>query len=180
LDKPVVEAADSTATLTFPKVPDATFYEVSVYKYVNEVPVLFSVYTMDADGNIITGLRSDLRSGTPDRIAISLLDLDEDSDYIVKITAVKEKDSKKEVVGTFYSEPFSTSSGTVGNETIGAGEARIYYYAGYLHLNNLEGYRCYIVGFNGTVLDAFEVTDLNESRLMSFSKGSYLITAIMQ
>ena len=107
-----------------------------------------------------------------------MLDLDEDSDYIVKITAVKEKDSKKEVVGTFYSEPFSTSSGTVGNETIGAGEARIYYYAGYLHLNNLEGYRCYIVGFNGTVLDAFEVTDLNESRLMSFSKGSYIITAI--
>ena len=82
------------------------------------------------------------------------------------------------MVGTFYSEPFSTSSGTVSNETIGAGEARIYYYAGYLHLNNLEGYRCYIVGFNGTVLDAFEVTDLNESRLMSFSKGSYIITAI--
>lgn len=178
LDKPVVEAADSTATLTFPKVPEATFYEVSVYKYVNEVPVLFGVYTMDADGNIITGLRSDLRSGTPDKIAISLRDLDGDSDYIVKITAVKEKDGKKEVVGTFYSEPFSTSSGTVGNETIGADEARIYYYAGYLHLDNLEGYRCYIVGFNGTVLDAFEVTNLNESRLMSFSKGSYIITAI--
>ena len=33
LDKPVVEAADSTATLTFPKVPEATFYEVSVYPY---------------------------------------------------------------------------------------------------------------------------------------------------
>ena len=178
LDKPVVEAADSTATLTFPKVPEATFYEVSVYKYVNEVPVLFGVYTMDADGNILTSLRSDLRLGTPDKIAISLRDLDEDSDYIVKITAVKEKDGKKEVVGTFYSEPFSTSSGTVSNETIGAGEARIYYYAGYLHLNNLEGYRCYIVGFNGMVLDAFEVTDLNESRLMSFSKGSYIITAI--
>lgn len=178
LDKPVVEAADSTATLTFPKVPEATFYEVSVYKYVNEVPVLFGVYTMDADGNILTGLRSDLRLGTPGKIAISLRDLDEDSDYIVKITAVKEKDGKKEVVGTFYSEPFSTSSGTVNNETIGAGEARIYYYAGYLHLNNLESYRCYIVGFNGTVLDAFEVTDLNESRLMSFSKGSYIITAI--
>ena len=178
LDKPVVEAADSTATLTFPKVPEATFYEVSVYKYVNEVPVLFGVYTMDADGNILTSLRSDLRLGTPDKIAISLRDLDEDSYYIVKITAVKEKDGKKEVVGTFYSEPFSTSSGTVSNETIGAGEARIYYYAGYLHLNNLEGYRCYIVGFNGTVLDAFEVTDLNESRLMSFSKGSYIITAI--
>ena len=178
MDKPVVEAADSTATLTFPKVPEATFYEVSVYKYVNEVPVLFGVYTMDADGNILTSLRSDLRLGTPDKIAISLRDLDEDSDYIVKITAVKEKDGKKEVVGTFYSEPFSTSSGTVSNETIGAGEARIYYYAGYLHLNNLEGYRCYIVGFNGTVLDAFEVTDLNESCLMSFSKGSYIITAI--
>ena len=139
---------------------------------------MFGVYTMDADGNILTGLRSDLRLGTPGKIAISLRDLDEDSDYIVKITAVKEKDGKKEVVGTFYSEPFSTSSGTVSNETIGAGEARIYYYAGYLHLNNLEGYRCYIVGFNGTVLDAFELTDLNESRLMSFSKGSYIITAI--
>ena len=178
LDKPVVEAADSTATLTFPKVPEATFYEVSVYKYVNEVPVLFGVYTMDADGNILTSLRSDLRLGTPDKIAISLRDLDEDSDYIVKITAVKEKDGKKEVVGTFYSEPFSTSSGTVSNETIGAGEARIYYYAGYLHLNNLEGYSCYIVNMNGAILDLFKISGINESHPIQYSRGAYIIVVV--
>ena len=93
----MVEAADSTATLTFPKVPEATFYEVSVYKYVNEVPVLFGVYTMDADGNILTSLRSDLRLGTPDKIAISLRDLDEDSDYISEIRLLKRKTERRGV-----------------------------------------------------------------------------------
>ena len=139
---------------------------------------MFGVYTMDADGNILTSLRSDLRLGTPDKIAISLRDLDEDSDYIVKITAVKEKDGKKEVVGTFYSEPFSTSSGTVSNETIGAGEARIYYYAGYLHLNNLEGYSCYIVNMNGAILDLFKISGINESHPIQYSRGAYIIVVV--
>ena len=96
----------------------------------------------------------------------------------MKITAVKEKDSKKEVVGTFYSEPFSTSSGTVGNETIGAGEARIYYYAGYLHLNNLEGYSCYIVNMNGAILDLFKISGINESHPIQYSRGAYIIVVV--
>ena len=120
---------------------------------------------------------SELRSGEQEKIKVSIPELDGSSEYIVKVTAIKEGDGRQEILGTFYSEPFSTS-GPVANEAIGVGEAMIYYYEGRLHLNNLEGYRCYIVGFNGTVLDAFEVTDLNESRLMSFSKGSYIITAI--
>ena len=61
----------------------------------NEVPVLFGVYTMDADGNILTGLRSDLRLGTPGKIAISLRDLDEDSDYIVKLRLLRERRKKR-------------------------------------------------------------------------------------
>ena len=56
----------------------------------DDIQVLDNQISMDADGNILTSLRSDLRLGTPDKIAISLRDLDEDSDYIVKITAVKE------------------------------------------------------------------------------------------
>ena len=137
LEKPVVEVKDSTAILTFPKVPEATFYEVSVYKYVNEIPVLFGVYTVDAEGNILTGLMSELRSGEQEKIKVSIPELDGSSEYIVKVTAIKEGDGRQEILGTFYSEPFSTS-GPVANEAIGVGEAMIYYYEGRLHLNNLE------------------------------------------
>lgn len=177
LDKPQVEASDSTATLTFPKVSEATGYEVSVYKYVNEVPVLFGIYTMDADGNIVTGLKSDLRSESPDKIAISLRELDRNSEYIVKITAIKEKEGVKETLGTFYSDPFTTSS-TVGNEMIGAGEASIYYTSGMLHLDNLEGFHCYIISLNGAVLDVFEITNRSESRLMKYSRGAYVVIGV--
>lgn len=177
MDKPQVEASDSTATLTFPKVSEATGYEVSVYKYVNEVPVLFGIYTMDADGNIVTGLKSDLRSESPDKIAISLRELDRNSEYIVKITAIKEKEGVKETLGTFYSDPFTTSS-TVGNEMIGAGEASIYYTSGMLHLDNLEGFHCYIISLNGAVLDVFEITNRSESRLMKYSRGAYVVIGV--
>lgn len=177
LDKPVVEPKDSTATLTFPKVLEATFYEVSVYKYINEIPVLFDTYTVDAEGTIIIGLRSNLRSGSPDKIAISLRNLDSKSEYIVKITAIKEKDGQKETLGTYFSEPFETSD-LVGNEVMGTDEISIYYSGGQLHLNNLEGYRCYIVSPNGAVLEVFEITGKSESRLISYSKGTYIITVI--
>ena len=177
LDKPQVESSDSTATLTFPKIPEATFYEVSVYKYVDEVPVLFSIYTMDADGNIVTGLKSNLRSGSPDKIAISLRELDRNSEYIVKILAIKEKEGVKEVLGTFYSDPFTTS-GTVGNERIGTGETSIYYTSGMLHLDNLAGFHCYIISLNGSVLNVFEIANCSESHLMKYSRGAYVILAV--
>ena len=177
MDKPQVESSDSTATLTFPKIPEATFYEVSVYKYVDEVPVLFSIYTMDADGNIVTGLKSNLRSGSPDKIAISLRELDRNSEYIVKILAIKEKEGVKEVLGTFYSDPFTTS-GTVGNERIGTGETSIYYTSGMLHLDNLAGFHCYIISLNGSVLNVFEIANCSESHLMKYSRGAYVILAV--
>ena len=86
---------------------------------------------------------SELRSGEQEKIKVSIPELDESSEYIVKVTAIKEGDGRQEILGTFYSEPFSTS-GPVANEAIGVGEAMIYYYEGRLHLNNLEGYSCYI------------------------------------
>lgn len=177
LENPVVEVKDSTAILTFPKVPEATFYEVSVYKYVNEIPVLFGVYTVDAEGNILTGLMSELRSGEQEKIKVSILELDGSSEYIVKVTAIKEGDGRQEILGTFYSEPFSTS-GPVGNEAIGVGEAMIYYYEGRLHLNNLEGYSCYIVNMNGAILDLFKISGINESHPIQYSRGAYIIVVV--
>ena len=177
LEKPVVEVKDSTAILTFPKVPEATFYEVSVYKYVNEIPVLFGVYTVDAEGNILTGLMSELRSGEQEKIKVSIPELDGSSEYIVKVTAIKEGDGRQEILGTFYSEPFSTS-GPVANEAIGVGEAMIYYYEGRLHLNNLEGYSCYIVNMNGAILDLFKISGINESHPIQYSRGAYIIVVV--
>lgn len=177
LEKPEVEVSDSTAILIFPKVPETTFYEISVYKYVNEIPVLFGVYTVDAEGNILTGLMSELRSGELEKIKVSIPELDGNSEYIVKVTAIKESDGKQEILGAFYSEPFSTS-GTVDNETIGTTEVEIYYQDGQLYLNNLKGYHCYIISLNGAILDIFEVTGINESRLISYSRGAYIITLV--
>lgn len=176
LDKPVVEVKDSTATLTFPKVAGATLYEVSIYKYVNDVPVLYDTYMTDANGTVISGQKSDLRTASPDKIAISLLHLEGNTEYIVKIIAIKEKDSQKETLGTYYSEPFQTSN-TVDNEQIGSADASIYYSKGRLYLNNLERYTCYIIGMNGTILQVFEVSSPNEERLISLSEGFYVVMA---
>ena len=84
---------------------------------------------------------------------------------------------RQEILGTFYSEPFSTS-GPVGNEAIGVGEAMIYYYEGRLHLNNLEGYSCYIVNMNGAILDLFKISGINESHPIQYSRGAYIIVVV--
>lgn len=177
LEKPMVEVKDSTAILIFPKVPKATFYEVSVYKYVNGVPVLFGAYTIDGEGNILTGVMSSLRSGSSDNFKVSIPELDGNSEYIVKITAIRENEGKQEILGSFYSEPFSTS-GTVDNENIDTLNMAIYYHDGQLYLNNLVGYHCYIVSLNGHLLEAFEIAGLNECHAVSVPKGVYVVTVI--
>lgn len=176
LDKPVVEVKDSTATLTFPKVIGATLYEVSIYKYMNEVPVLYDTYMTDANGTVISGLKSDLRAASPDKIAISLQHLEGDTEYVVKIIAIKEKDGQKETLGTYYSEPFQTSN-TVDNEQISLADASVYYSEGRLYLNNLERYTCYIIGMNGAILQVFEISSPNEQRPISLSEGFYVVMA---
>lgn len=177
MDKPVVEPTDTTATLTFPKVPEATYYEVSVYKYVGENPVLFGVYTVDPEGTVITGLKSNLRSGSPEKIAISLRELDCSSTYIVKIIAIKEENGQKETLATFFSESFTTN-GTVGNETIAMNESPIFYKNGTLYLNKLEGYLCYIISPNGSVLEVLEIHSPNESHSLRYAQGVYFIEVV--
>ena len=134
-------------------------------------------YKTDAEGNILTGLMSELRSGEQEKIKVSIPELDGSSEYIVKVTAIKEGDGRQEILGTFYSEPFSTS-GPVANEAIGVGEAMIYYYEGRLHLNNLEGYSCYIVNMNGAILDLFKISGINESHPIQYSRGAYIIVVV--
>lgn len=90
LGNPVVEVKDSMAILTLPKVPEATFYEVFIYKYVNRIPILFGVHTVDTEGNILTGLMSELRSGKQERVKVSVPELDKSSKYVVKATTTGE------------------------------------------------------------------------------------------
>lgn len=176
LEKPVIEAKDSTATLTFPKVEEATMYEVSVYKYVNQVPVLFDVYTTDAEGNILTGLKSNLRSGSSAHITISLQQLNRNTEYIVKITAVKEKDGKTETLATFSSEPFTTSD-TVGNEQIDLSKCAVSYANQHLHLANLEQFTCYVITMSGNIQKIFNIASPEEKYPLYLPNGVYIITA---
>lgn len=177
LDKPLIEAKDSTATLTFQKVEGATKYEVSVYKYSNEIPVLSGIYTTDADGNIISGLKSNLRADSPAHIAISLQQLEKATEYIVKIVAIKEKDGKTDTLGTFFSDPFTTS-GSVDNEDIGIAKCSILYINRYLYLTNLEQSTCHIITLSGNIQKIIDVTSSEEKHPLYLPKGVYIVTAI--
>ena len=54
----------------------------------------------------------------------------------------------------------------------------IYYYEGQLHLNNLEGYSCYISNMNGAILDLFKISGINESHPIQYSRGAYIIVVV--
>lgn len=177
LDKPTIESEGNGVRLTFPRVTEATKYELSLYKYVNQVPVLSSVYTTDAEGNILSGSKSALRSATLDHIVVSLQQIETNAEFIVKIAALKEADGKTETLGTFYTDRFTTE-GPVGNEQIHAGERAITYADQQLRLIGLEGYTCYIISFAGHPEVIFRVAGEEEIHKLYLPKGAYIVTAV--
>lgn len=53
--------------------------------------------------------------------------------------------------------------------------AGIYYSAGYLHLQNLKGYRCALVRTDGQVWGVFDVSAPEENRQINIATGVYLL-----
>ena len=166
---PKIDFWGTDAILSFPKVEEATSYEVRVYKYENNSYKRIATYVADAEGNIITELGTKNFRSTLDQISVPLKNLDIDGVYTVEIQVMNGLD----IIDTYRVEKISNP---VSNEYLSVNVSRVFYQNGTLFLENLEGYRFYLATMSGKILKSFAPQVPHELYPVSLPSGIYLLT----
>lgn len=165
---PEIKFEGTTALLSFPKVEEATSYEVCIYKYENGNYTKTATYVADAAGNIVAELGTKSLLPSTGIITIPLKNMDDKSDYAIEIQVMKGLD----VIDTYRVE---RNSGSVDNDKVTTPGRRIYYTNATLHIENMEDFQLQLFSISGKQLKNFTVATANEAYPLSLPTGLYIV-----
>ena len=165
---PEIDFEGTGAVISFPKVEEATSYEVRVYRYENGSYKKIGTYVADAEGNIITELLTKGLRATSGTISVPLKNLGRDDAYRIEIQVMNGLD----VIDTYMVEK---SSDPVSNETMAPVIPKVSYQNGALRFEHLAGYQIYLMQINGKMLERFVIQVREELHPISLPSGNYLL-----
>ena len=165
---PEIDFEGTGAVISFPKVVEATSYEVRVYRYENGSYKKIGTYVADAEGNIITELLTKGLRATSGTISVPLKNLGRDDAYRIEIQVMNGLD----VIDTYMVEK---SSDPVSNETMAPVIPKVSYQNGALRFEHLAGYQIYLMQINGKMLERFVIQVREELHPISLPSGNYLL-----
>ena len=165
---PEIDFEGTGAVISFPKVEEATSYEVRVYRYENGSYKKIVTYVADAEGNIITELLTKGLRATSGTISVPLKNLGRDDAYRIEIQVMNGLD----VFDTYMVEK---SSDPVSNETMAPVIPKVSYQNGALRFEHLAGYQIYLMQINGKMLERFVIQVREELHPISLPSGNYLL-----
>ena len=165
---PEIDFEGTGAVISFPKVEEATSYEVRVYRYENGSYKKIGTYVADAEGNIITELLTKGLRATSGTISVPLKNLGRDDAYRIEIQVMNGLD----VIDTYMVEK---SSDPVSNETMVPVIPKVSYQNGALRFEHLAGYQIYLMQINGKMLERFVIQVREELHPISLPSGNYLL-----
>ena len=165
---PEIDFEGTGAVISFPKVEEATSYEVRVYRYENGSYKKIGTYVADAEGNIITELLTKGLRATSGTISVPLKNLGRDDAYRIEIQVMNGLD----VIDTYMVEK---ASDPVSNETMAPVIPKVSYQNGALRFEHLAGYQIYLMQINGKILERFVIQVREELHSISLPSGNYLL-----
>ena len=165
---PEIDFEGTGAVISFPKVEEATSYEVRVYRYENGNYKKIGTYVADAEGNIITELLTKGLRATSGKVSVPLKNLGKDDAYRIEIQVMNGLD----VIDTYMVEK---SSDPVSNETMVPVIPKVSYQNGALRFEHLAGYQIYLMQINGKMLERFVIQVREELHSISLPSGNYLL-----
>ena len=165
---PEIDFEGTGAVISFPKVEEATSYEVRVYRYENGNYKKIGTYVADAEGNIITELLTKGLRATSGKVSVPLKNLGKDDAYRIEIQVMNGLD----VIDTYMVEK---SSDPVSNETMVPVIPKVSYQNGALRFEHLAGYQIYLMQINGKILERFVIQVREELHSISLPSGNYLL-----
>ena len=165
---PEIDFEGTGAVISFPKVEEATSYEVRVYRYENGNYKKIGPYVADAEGNIITEVLAKRLRATSGKVSVPLKNLGKDDAYRIEIQVMNGLD----VIDTYMVEK---SSDPVSNETMVPVIPKVSYQNGALRFEHLAGYQIYLMQINGKMLERFVIQVREELHPISLPSGNYLL-----
>ena len=165
---PEIDFEGTGAVISFPKVEEATSYEVRVYRYENGNYKKIGTYVADAEGNIITELLTKGLRATSGKVSVPLKNLGKDDAYRIEIQVMNGFGG----VDTYMVEK---SSDPVSNETMVPVIPKVSYQNGALRFEHLAGYQIYLMQINGKMLERFVIQVREELHPISLPSGNYLL-----
>ena len=165
---PEIDFEGTGAVISFPKVEEATSYEVRVYRYENGNYKKIGTYVADAEGNIITELLTKGLRATSGKVSVPPKNLGKDDAYRIEIQVMNGLD----VIDTYMVEK---SSDPVSNETMVPVIPKVSYQNGALRFEHLAGYQIYLMQINGKMLERFVIQVREELHPISLPSGNYLL-----
>lgn len=167
---PEITYEENSTILSFPKVEEATSYEVRVFKYENGDCIKIGTYVADASGNIIAELKANQLISTIDLISIRLNNIDHNIKHKIEIQVMK----GLETIETYNVE---SNSSSVSNEFISTPMPKVYFANGTLYVSNLKDFTLKMFSITGIPVRSFNIHSSNEQYPLSISKGLYIISA---
>ena len=169
---PDVDVEETSAYIIFPRLEEASYYLVYVYKRANGLQTLAFTLKVGSDGSILRSTKAEA-----DDINIYLPNLETSTEYITVVEAIQTKpNGKDEVIQVLTAPSFTTGSNPTGNEHLYTQKTEVYYRNNALVLKGMEGYTCYLVTLNGQIKEAFEVNSSEEIHRINLFGGVYLLT----
>lgn len=169
---PDVDVEETSAYIIFPRLEEASYYLVYVYKRANGLQTLAFTLKVGSDGSILRSTKAEAGD-----INIYLPNLETSTEYITVVEAMRTKpNGEDEVIQVLTAPSFTTGNYPTGNEQMSAQKPEVYYHNNALLLKGMEGYTCYLVTLNGQMREVFEVGSSEEIHRISLSAGVYLLT----
>lgn len=169
---PDVDVEETSAYIIFPRLEEASYYLVHVYKRVNGMQTLAFTLKVGSDGSILRSTKAEASD-----INIYLPNLEISTEYITVVEAMRTNaNGKDEVIQVLTAPSFTAGSNPTGNEQASTQKPEVYYHDNTLLLEGMEGYTCYLVTLNGQIKEVFEVHSSEETYRINLSAGVYLLT----
>lgn len=152
--------------LSFPKVANATSYEIRQYRVVSGKKVLDKTYVLDENGDIISEFPS-LKSSSQD-IDFQLSGLETGVEYNIEIQVMNGLD----IIGSFEVDHVSVPTGI---ENITADRPLVLFKDGGWVFRNLQGYAVTVVDMSGYIVAKYHVNTTSEYHYQTLSQGIYIV-----
>lgn len=162
---PELSEEGTTPVLSFTPSNEATSYEIHIYKHQGNTIQKIKIYSLDANGNIISDIDTKASS---ERIRVPMKGLTLNGIYTFEVRVMKD-------LSLYDTYKLEKTSFVTASNLIETTAPQAFYVKGSLYIDNMEGYQINLYTIAGVCRASFIATSTHEMHPVQLSTGLYLL-----